>query len=115
MRGLRQDLALWPCNKGRAPKFDSRSAGNILFQSYSISRGNINSVCYGMAFHHIHPGTVLVGAVLFFFLRMPADGCWVKQYLRSLKCRQPSGLRIPLVPANQSSYFTFFRRKSFEP
>src|SRR5690554_6743009 len=115
MRSLRQYFSLWPRNKRRSPKFDSRSVGNILLQAYSIGSGYIDSIGYGMAFHHIHPSTVLIGPVLLFFLWMPAYGCRVKQYLSSLKCRQSSGLRIPLVPANQGSYFSFFRRKGFEP
>ena len=32
---------------------------------------------------------------------MPADGCWIKQYLRTKEGRDARGLGIPLVPANE--------------
>src|SRR5690606_40077657 len=114
MGGLGEDFPLWPRNKGRSPKFNARCAGNVLFQANPIGSGYIDAVGYGMAFHDIHPCTMLVGAILFFLLGVPSNCSRIKQYFSPLKRGQSRGLWIPLIPADERSDFSLFSRKSSE-
>src|SRR5439155_17990903 len=53
----------------------------------------------------LFPGAVLIGAALFFFTRMPADGRRVEENFRALQRGQTRRFGIPLVPANADANF----------
>ena len=71
--------------------------------THAIDRRDVNSVSDGVTALNGLPSIALRRAVLFFLVRMPADGRRIKQNVCASKRRQPRAFRVPLIPADQSS------------
>ena len=97
---LGDDFAARIAGKALSPKFQSLAAGRR-FMPHAVNCGNITAVGNGVAALDGLPGSVLGLAFDDFFSGMPADGGWVKNELGPGQCCEPSGLREPLIPADQ--------------
>src|SRR3954468_42467 len=77
--------------------------------SNAVRHRNITSVGHGVTALDQFPRVVLARTVFGLFSRMPPDSCGIEKNIRALHRRQPRRFRIPLVPANEHSYFCVAR------
>src|ERR1019366_9476545 len=84
------------------PLAKRRLAPNVAsFEANAIHDRHINAVRDRVSPLDRPPGIVLGHAELRLLCRMPSNCRRIEEYLRSLQCRQPCSLRIPLIPADQ--------------
>src|SRR5947208_7856506 len=92
-----------------APEFKSSTGSGVAanvarFVPYSADDGHVHTVRDCMRPLYRAPGVVLRLAEFFFFGRMPANCCRVKQNMCTLQRGKARSLRIPLIPTHQRSY-----------
>ncbi len=80
----------------------------------AVDHRDVNPIGNSMGALDGAPGIMLHLAVLRFFRRMPSNGRWIKEHMRSLQRGQARALGVPLVPANQRAYSPKFRIESLE-
>src|ERR1700723_2345216 len=98
--------------KRSAPKFQTVAPLRRSLMANTIHCSHVDSVCYRMSALNCAPGITLCFSVRGFLAGMPSDCRRIKQDHRTMQCRQPRALWIPLIPADQRGYFPGLRGKS---
>ena len=97
--GFGQNLSRRSRDKTLPPEFDAIATDGFL-QADAIGGGHITTVRDSVAALDQFPGRMLIGAILGFLFRMPADGGWIEENFGALQNRQSRALGIPLISAN---------------
>jgi hypothetical protein len=87
----------------RAPELDAggRGVAGRLLEADAVDGRDEDAACDGVAALDGAPGLPLGRPVRRLLGRMPPDGGRIEEDLGALEGRQPRGLRVPLVPADE--------------
>ncbi len=99
-RGLGEHDAERIARRTSRPRTRCRRSARALVAD-AIDRRDVDAVGDGVRALDRLPGVVLRRAVLGLLARVPADGGRVEEDLRALQRREPRGLGVPLVPADE--------------
>src|SRR5207245_6149150 len=82
--------------------------------THAINYGNKNAIGDSVGALDGAPCVVLHSSEFSFFVRVPADGSGIKEYVGALQSGQTRAFRIPLVPADESSHASILGIKGLE-
>src|SRR5439155_16868872 len=98
--GFGEDLAGSPGDETLAPELDTVAASRT-FEAHAVDHRDVAAVGDRVTSLNQFPGALLVRSVFLLFLRVPADGGGIKQYLSPLQRRETRAFGIPLVPTDE--------------